>query len=183
MGSNVQQDSSDYLPHQKNMHTVCTFPLQWSYMSIVGSKIIGNSSVCCTDISGLRQNWYQNYALLALCEGNPPVTNNTERVFTLWRLHYFVLCNSHYSHYCPYFIMKWITHTLYLFINLHIKCFYIHSYVTCIEQVIKLIDYWLQPRQHKTQQTMSAFYGIYCIRNTIIMSLPYCQNIICHGKR
>ena len=37
-------------------------------------KITGNSTVCSTACSRNQQGWNKSFALLALCEGNLPVT-------------------------------------------------------------------------------------------------------------
>ena len=49
-------------------------PLQWRRTNAMLSQITINSTVRSTACSGIDQTNYQSSALLAFCEGNPPVT-------------------------------------------------------------------------------------------------------------
>ena len=48
------------------------YTLQWRHVSVMASQITGISTICLTAFSGSK--WYQNFALLVLCEGNSPFT-------------------------------------------------------------------------------------------------------------
>ena len=68
-------------------------------MNVIVSQITGNLTVCPTLCSGYQQSKHQRSTLLALCEGNPPVTggfpsqraSNAESVFMPWCCHVFML--------------------------------------------------------------------------------------------
>ena len=63
-----------------------------TFMAVKVFQIIGNSTVC-SKVYSSKQQKHQNFALLALCEGNPPVTgefpqqmaSNAESVSMWWR--------------------------------------------------------------------------------------------------
>ena len=69
--------------------------LLWRYMSAMASQISANSTVCLTVC--FRKQWraHTNSTLLAVCEGNPPVTggfpsqraSNAETISMVWRRH------------------------------------------------------------------------------------------------
>ena len=56
-------------------HTKIHFELQWGTLyERMPSRIVGNLAICPNNYFGLTAKKGSNFALLALCEGNPPVT-------------------------------------------------------------------------------------------------------------